>query len=216
MIARVAWFRFPSLQHREEAERNGSGRVGPSLAGQPGFHAIYFGRTADLEAVSISMFDSREANEQAGATMNARPLLPGQAPEMLPTPASVEFYDVAASTVHDRVPATGRLGHLTLAHGQDPDVADRWALESFAPMVGQIPGLCQAYFLRSPDSADRISLTFWNSAEAMEAGGAAIGAWQARESAAGLTPAFVPGDVWLLTDLRLAVADVPETMPAMV
>src|SRR5439155_26642164 len=42
MIARVAQFRFPDLQHREEAERNGSVRVGPSLARQPGFQAIYY------------------------------------------------------------------------------------------------------------------------------------------------------------------------------
>ena len=52
MIARIARFRFPSLRHRDEAERNGSERVGPSLAAQPGFQAIYFGRTAELEAFS--------------------------------------------------------------------------------------------------------------------------------------------------------------------
>jgi len=105
MIARIARFRFPSLRHREEAERNGSERVGPSLAAQPGFQAIYFGRIAELEALSISIFESRDANERAAAIMNAQPLLPGQTPEMLPTPVSVDFYAVLTSTVRDRVPA---------------------------------------------------------------------------------------------------------------
>jgi heme-degrading monooxygenase HmoA len=214
MIARVARFRFPSLRHRDEAERNGSGRVGPSLAGQPGFRAIYFGRKGELEAFSISIFDSREANEQAATIMNAQPLLPGQAPDMLPSPESVAFYDVVTSTVRDRVPAVGRLGYLALAPGQEPDAADRWAVEAFAPMLGEIAGLCQGYFLRSPGSTDRVALTFWDSAEAMRAGGGAIGAWQGRESGAGRAPALADGDDILLTDLRLAIADVESTMPA--
>jgi hypothetical protein len=45
-----------------------------------------------------------------------------------------------------------------------------------------------AYFLRSPDSEDRIALTFWDSADSMATGGAAIGAWQGREAAAGRVP----------------------------
>jgi len=84
MIARVARFRFPSLRHREEAERNGSDRVGPSLASQPGFQAIYYGRIAELQALSISLFDDRETADAAAVTMNAMPLLPGQVAEMLP------------------------------------------------------------------------------------------------------------------------------------
>jgi hypothetical protein len=61
-------------------------------------------------------------------------------------------------------------------------------------MLEEIPGVCQAYFLRSPDSEDRIALTFWDSADSMATGGAAIGAWQGREAAAGRVPAFVGGD----------------------
>jgi heme-degrading monooxygenase HmoA len=216
MIARVARFRFPSLRHREEAERNGSQRVGRSLAAQPGFQAIYFGRIAELEAFSISIFDSREANERAAAIMNAEPLLPGQTPEMLPTPVSVDIYDVLTSTVRDRVPDAGRLGHLTLASGQEPDAADRWGVDVFGPMLREVPGVCQAYFLRSLDSEDRIALTFWENAEAMAAGGSAIGAWQGREAADGRAPAFVGGDAFLLTNLRVAIAGVPVTMPATV
>jgi heme-degrading monooxygenase HmoA len=216
MIARIARFRFPSLRYREEAERNGSERVGPSLAAQPGFQAIYFGRIAELEAVSISIFESREANERAAAIMNAQPLQPGQTPEMLPTSDSVDFYDVVTSTVRDRVPAAGRLGHLTLASAQEPVAADRWGVDVFGPMLEEIPGVCQAYFLRSPDSEDRITLTFWDSADSMATGGSAIGAWQGREAAAGRVPGFVGGDAFLLTDLRFAIAGVPVTMPATV
>ena len=216
MIARIARFRFPSLRHREEAEHNGSERVGPSLAAQPGFQAIYFGRIAELEAFSISIFESREANERAAAIMNAQPLQPGQTPEMLPTPESVDVYDVVTSTVRDRVPAAGRLGHLRLASAQEPDAADRWGVDVFGPMLKEIPGVCQAYFLRSPDSQDRIALTFWDSADSMATGGSAIGAWQGREAAAGRVPAFVGGDAFLLTDLRFAIAGVPVTMPATV
>ena len=119
MIARVARFRFPSLRHREEAERNGVERVGPSLAAQPGFQAVYVARIAELEAFAISMFESREATERAGALMNAQPLLPGQSSDMLPTPGTVAFYDILTSTARDRVPAVGRLGHLTLAPGRN-------------------------------------------------------------------------------------------------
>lgn len=216
MIARVARFRFPSLRHREEAERNGVERVGPSLAAQPGFQAVYFGRYAELEAFSISMFESREANERAGALMNAQPLRPGQSPDMLPTPGSVAFYDVLTSMARDRVPAVGRLGHLTLATGQEPGAANHWAITAFRPMLDEIPGLCQSYFLSSPDSADRIALTFWDSAAAMEEGGVAIGTWQSQQTAAGRAPAFIAGEAFLLTDLRVAIASVPSTMPATV
>ncbi len=216
MIARIARFRFPSLRHREEAERNGSERVGRSLAAQPGFQAIYFGRVAELEAFSISIFESREANERAAAVMNAQPLLPGQTPEMLPTPESVDFYDVLTATVRDRVPAAGRLGHLTVAPSQESDGADRWGVDVFEPMLVEVPGVCQAYFLRSPESEDRIALTFWDTADAMAAGGSAIGAWQGREAAAGRSPALVGGESFLLSDLRVAIAGVRATMSATV
>jgi len=83
-------------------------------------------------------------------------------------------------------------------------------------MLKEIPGVCQAYFLRSFDSEDRIALTFWDTADAMAAGGSAIGAWQGREAAAGRGPAFIGGDALLLTDLRVAIAGVPVTMPAIV
>jgi heme-degrading monooxygenase HmoA len=212
MIARVARFSFPSLQHREEAERNGSGRVGPSLAHQPGFQAIYFGRVAELEAFSVSLFDDRAAAEKAAATMNAEPLLPGQVPEMLPTPVSVAVYDVVEAIVHDRVPTVGRLGYLMQAPDADEASARRWA-HSFAAMLGAVPGLCQAYLLSASEGGEQIALTFWTDSDAIESGAGAIGSWHAGQVTAGVRPAVVGTEAELMTDLRLAIANVPATMP---
>lgn len=212
MIARVARFRLATLEHREEAERNASDRVAPSLARQPGFRAVYFGRFAELEAFSVSLFDDREAAGAAGVAMNAQPLLAGQVPEMLPSPEAVAFFDVVSSVVHDLVPAVGRLGYLALAPDQNEAAADLW-VTSFSEMLEGAHGLCQVFFLRAPDSAQRISLTFWSSLEAMEAGGAAIAAWQAGEASAGRRPAYVAKDSFVLTDLLTAIAGVPATMP---
>ena len=83
-------------------------------------------------------------------------------------------------------------------------------------MLERLPGLCQAYFLRSPDSATRIALTFWTSVKALEAGGAAVGSWQAREAAAGRPPAFTGTEAFILTDLQMAIAGVSSTMPVVV
>jgi heme-degrading monooxygenase HmoA len=214
MIARVARFRFPSLRHREEAERNGSDRVGPSLARQPGFQAIYYGRIAELEALSISLFDDRETAGAAAMAMNAEPLLPGQVADMLPTPEGVAFYDVANALMRDEVPAAGRMGYLTLAAGWEEAAADRWMLDAFRPLLEGVPGVCQAYFLRSDEGNEWISLTLWASPEAMQSGGAAIGSWHAGQASAGRGPAFVGSDEHTLTDLRVAIAGVPATMPA--
>lgn len=218
MIARVARFKFPSLRHVEEAKRNGQGRVAPSLARQPGFVAIYFGLINELEGFSISIFENRESAETAGATMNAQPLLPGQVPEMLPTPVSVRFYDVAHAVVHDGLPVSGRLGFLALAPGQKEASADRWALESFGPMLKTVAGLCQAYLLADPDSPERAALTFWTGPDAMESGQAAIGSWQSREAAEGRAPAYLAAEVFVLTlgegvDAPIVAAGVPNTMP---
>jgi heme-degrading monooxygenase HmoA len=215
MIARVARFRFPSLRHRLEAERNGFERVRPSLAQQPGFQAVYFGRIAELEAFSISLFDSVQAAEAAAKRMNAEPLLEGQVPEMLPTPESVGFYDVVHAIVHDRVPGATRLGNMTVAPGVDETNASRW-VQAFGEMLEGVSNLCQAFLLRSPDSAALIALTFWTTIEALQAGGAAIGEWQARETAADRPSAFVGGQAFTLTDLHVAIAGVPATMPAVV
>lgn len=214
MIARVASFRFPSDKHREEAERNGIGRVGPSLARAPGFHALYYGRTGELEGFSISLFKSREANEAAGAAMNAQPLLAGQVSEMLPTPESVTFVEVLSSVERDAIPVVGRFGHLTLAAGQAAEEADRWGREAFAPMLNGLAGLCQGYLLGAAGVRERFAITFWESVDAMRRGGESIATWQAAEVAAGRKPAYGGTDASILTDLRVIAADIPATMPA--
>lgn len=214
MIARIATFTFPTMQHRDEAERNGSERVGPALSRAPGFRAIYYGRTTGLDARSISLFDSRESNEAAAAAMNAQPLLPDQVAQMLPTPGSVTFYDVLSSLVHDASPGVGRLGYLEVAANADVSAADRWAVDVFAPMLEEVDGLCQAYLLRSADRDERIALTFWKDRDSMGAGGAAIGSWQAGEAAAGRDPALVGTESVILTDLRVTVAGIAATLPA--
>jgi heme-degrading monooxygenase HmoA len=168
------------------------------------------------EAVSISLFEDRESADAAAITMNAQPLLDGQVNEMLPTPDAVTFYEVVTSLVRDEVPTAGRLGYVTLALGQVGYGAARWVTEAFAPMLERQPGLCQAYFLRAPDGAQQIALTFWASPEAMAAGGAAVGSWQARETAAGRSPAFTGTEASVLTALQVAIAGVPSTMPVVV
>ena len=212
MIARIAHFRFPSLEHRYEAERNGSQRVGPSLARKKGFQAIYYGRIGELEACSISLFDSREAAEAAGIQMNAEPLIEGQQPDMLPTPVSVIFHHVERSLVRDLVPTAGSLGHLKVAPGMDERSVAPWNA-AFAEMLEGVPGLCQAFLLKELDSAKWITLTFWTNIESLKNGSAAIRSWQASEACAGRPPAFVGTEPSVLTDLRLAIAGVPSTMP---
>ena len=213
MIARLARFAFPTVHHREEAERNGSERVGPSLARQPGFRAIYYGRSADLEAVSISIFDDLESAGAAATAMNAEPLLSGQASEMLPTPTSVEFFTVASSVVRDAVPTAGQLVHLVVADGIDHVGAARWATGSFAPMLERLPGLCQAYFLAATDNDGGVAMTFWDGPTAMADGTAAIVRWQQAEALAGRPPAFRGRETEELSALLLNVAGVTSSMP---
>ena len=208
MIVRIAHFRFPDERRRAAAELNGSQRVWPALASQPGAHAIYYGRTGELEAYSISVWEDLAKGEAAGAFMNSRPLLPEQTPEMLPTPDAVDFYDVVSSLERDPVPAAGRIGHLRRAPGLAGEVADAWGRTQFARMLEGVAGLCQAYLLQ-PDGGgpevdgERVSLTFWETAEAMVAGGRAIGAWQAADSSAGRGPAYLGTGAVDLSDLLI-------------
>ena len=77
-----------------------------------------------------------------------------------------------------------------------------------------LPGLCQAYLLRSLDSNERIVLTFWATAGAMAAAGPAISTWEDAERTAGRPPGFVSTKTIELSHLGLAIAAVPSTMPA--
>lgn len=210
MIVRVAHFRFPDEEHRAVAQLNGSQRVWPALASQPGAHAIYYGRSADLEGYSISLWEDREKGEAAAAFMNSRPLLPGHTPDMLPTPDAVAFYETVSALERDAVPMVGRIGHVRVAEGLS-EAADAWARTEFTPMLQGLRGLCQAYLLRpdgnGPDEDEnRVSLTFWETPEAMAAGGRAIGAWQAAEASVGRVPGYVGTDAEVLSDLTIGRA----------
>jgi heme-degrading monooxygenase HmoA len=116
------------------------------------------------------------------------------------------------AAVHDRVPAVGRLGYMAVAPGLDEATAATWA-RRFSSMLASVPGLAQAFLLRALQGNERIALTFWVSPEAMEAGGAAIGAWHAAEIAEGRPPATVATKTVVLTDLRFLLAGVPTTAP---
>jgi heme-degrading monooxygenase HmoA len=210
VIVRVAHFRFPDEEHRAAAQVNGSQRVWPALASQPGAHAIYYGRSAELEGYSISLWEDREKGEAAAAFMNSRPLLPGQTPDMLPAPDAVALYEAVSALERDAVPTVGRIGHVRVADGLS-DAADGWARTEFTPMLEGLGGLCQAYLLR-PDGngpekgVDRVSLTFWETPEAMAAGGRAIGAWHAAEVSAGRVPGYVGTEAEVLSDLTIGRA----------
>jgi heme-degrading monooxygenase HmoA len=208
MIVRIAHFQFPDEKHRAAAEVNGSQRVWPALASQPGAHAIYYGRSAGLEGYSISVWEDHAKGEAAGAFMNSRPLLPGHSPDMLPTPDAVGFYEVVSALERDRAPAAGRIGYLRVGDRQATEAADEWARTEFAPMLEGVAGLCQAYLLRPEASSkerseERVSLTFWESPEAMDAGGRAIGAWQAADASEGRAPAYVATEGVRLSDLLI-------------
>lgn len=210
MIVRVAHFRFPDEEHRAAAQVNGSQRVWPALASQPGAHAIYYGRSAELEGYSISLWEDREKGEAAAAFMNSRPLLPGHTRDMLPTPDAVAFYETVSVLERDAVPTVGRIGHVRVADGLS-EAADEWARTEFAPMLEGLRGLCQAYLLRpagdGPNTGgDRVSLTFWETPEAMAAGGHAIGAWHGAEASAGRVAGYVGADAEVLSDLTIGRA----------
>jgi hypothetical protein len=76
--------------------------------------------------------------------MNSRPLLPGQTPEMLPTPDAITFYDVVSTVAHDRVPAAGRLSYVRLVDGRTSRTADDWSRTALTPMIERVVRLVPA------------------------------------------------------------------------
>lgn len=216
MIVRVAHHQFVSEERRHEAEVNSEGRVRPALAAQPGFLATYYGRTGHLEAYSIAVWEDRAQGEAAAAIMNSQPLLPGQSRDMLPTPDAIAFYDVLAEVVRERVPIVGCLTFKDLADRRAAEIADDWVRNRLLPRLGGLAGLCQAYVLRSLDADQRIVLTFWETAGAMAEGGRSITAWEDAERAARRSPSLVSSATIDLSDLGLAIAAAPSTMPQLV
>ncbi len=96
MIARVAV--FPPLPPDVDAEvrRNVRERFLPALRAQDGFVDGYWLTREDGSWLSLTVWESEEAQRRGGAAANAMPLLPGQDPDKLPGPTTVETYQVFA------------------------------------------------------------------------------------------------------------------------
>lgn len=98
MIARIAT--FPNLAPEVEAEvrRNVLERFMSALQAQEGFVAAYWVANKDGTWVSFTIWESEEAHLRGGQRANATPLLPGQDPQKIPAPATVQLYEVVAHT----------------------------------------------------------------------------------------------------------------------
>ena len=96
MIARIAT--FPSLPPDISAEvrRNVLERFMPSIRVQDGFVAGYWLANEDGTWISFSIWESEADMEHAGQRANATPLLPGQDPNKIPSPATTQIFPVVA------------------------------------------------------------------------------------------------------------------------
>jgi heme-degrading monooxygenase HmoA len=97
MIARIAT--FPTLPPDVSAEvrRNVLERFMPALRAQDGFVAGYWLATADGTWISFTVWESEAAAQHGGQRANATPLLPGQDPNKIPSPTTVQTFPVVAS-----------------------------------------------------------------------------------------------------------------------
>jgi len=94
MIVRVA--RFDPLPLEVEAAMLDNIRVRfrAAIQAQAGLEGAYWARGEDGTWLSISFWESREAMDRGGREANAVPLLPHQRSELIPSPVSVETYEV--------------------------------------------------------------------------------------------------------------------------
>jgi hypothetical protein len=99
MIARIA--RFPTLAADVSAEvhRNVMDRFMPALRAQDGFVAGYWLADAAGTWISFTIWESEASAQRGGERANATPLLPGQDPNKIPSPATVETFPIVASCV---------------------------------------------------------------------------------------------------------------------
>ena len=65
-----------------------------TIHAQDGMEGVYWARCEDGTWLSISFWASLEASDRAGREANAVPLLPHQRSELIPSPASVDTFDV--------------------------------------------------------------------------------------------------------------------------
>jgi hypothetical protein len=94
VIVRLATFAPMTADVETEARRNMRERFKAALAAQPGLLAAYWTTAEDGHWVSITAWESREAMERGSIAANAVPLLPGQDPAKIPSPARMEVLSV--------------------------------------------------------------------------------------------------------------------------
>ena len=94
MIVRVASFAPMTPDVEAEARQNLVERFKPALAAQRGLIAGYWAEAEDGHVVAITVWESHEALERGSAAANAVPLLPGQDPTKIPSPARTEILTV--------------------------------------------------------------------------------------------------------------------------
>jgi hypothetical protein len=69
-------------------------RFRAALQAQKGHKGGYWARGEDGSWISIGFWKNREAMVEGGRHANSVPLLPGQRSELIPSPRSVEIYNV--------------------------------------------------------------------------------------------------------------------------
>ncbi|HEY4865589.1 MAG TPA: antibiotic biosynthesis monooxygenase [Candidatus Dormibacteraeota bacterium] len=94
MILRVAWFEPMAPEVEAEMLNNLRVRFRAALQAQPGYVSAYWGRAENGSWVSTSLWESRETVEEAGKRANEVPLVAGQRAELIPSPTSMEVYEV--------------------------------------------------------------------------------------------------------------------------
>jgi hypothetical protein len=79
-----------------EVRRNVLKRFMPAIRVQDGFVAGYWLANENGTWISFSIWESEADMERAGQRANATPLLPGQDPNMIPSPATTQIFPVVA------------------------------------------------------------------------------------------------------------------------
>ena len=96
MIARIATFPTLPPDISAEVRRNVLERFMPALRAQDGFVAGYWLANTDGTWISFTVWDTEAAVERGGERANATPLLPGQDPNKIPSPTTVQSFPVVA------------------------------------------------------------------------------------------------------------------------
>lgn len=96
MIARIGTFQGLGAEAAAESQRNLVERFLPALRVQAGFVLGVWLQGDDGKLLSITVWESEEALVMGAQRANATPLLPGQDPTKIPSPDTVEQFDVIA------------------------------------------------------------------------------------------------------------------------